>query len=176
MKKRITFILIMIVCIIAIMLLVYFNTKGEYSQTELSNYNQVELENITSRFKGVSNHFGFNDGQVYYSNSEKAILIKGFYQNKEIENLELVEYTIYFNNKLWASQDTNRNLNNPNSTFIDVAFYERGEICPADYGYECEQSYFSMVDEENFLDSIKVEVKYYTKNASYKEYMTISYK
>lgn len=158
------------------MLLVYFNTKGEYSQTELSNYNQVELENITSRFKGVSNHFGFNDGQVYYSNSEKAILIKEFYQNKEIENLELVEYTIYFNNKLWASQGTNRNLNNPNSTFIDVAFYERGEICPADYGYECEQSYFSMVDEEDFLDSIKVEVKYYTKNASYKEYMTISYK
>ena len=54
--------------------------------------------------------------------------------------------------------------------------YEKGEICPSDYRYEYEQSYFSMVDEENFLDSIKVEVKYYTKNTYYKEYMTISYK
>ena len=51
--------------------------------------------------------------------------------------------------------------------------YEKGEICPSDYRYECEQSYFSMVDEENFLDSIKVEVKYYTKNGLMSSFRTL---
>lgn len=116
----------------------------------------------TYEFSGESEHFKFNVGKVYYGKDYSRIYIGDFQQTKKINNLKDKTIKIYFNDKLWASDNSSKYLNKLNKTFYDVEFDEAGAT-NCEIG-ECEISYFSETSKETFKDAIKIEIKYCLKD------------
>ena len=146
---------ILIIVIFIVFLCIQYFTEDEYLYVP-NNFIP------TYEFSGESEHFKFNIGKVYYGEDYSQIYIGDFQQTEKIKNLKNKTIKIYFNDKLWASDNSSKYLNKLNKTFYDVEF---GEAGPSNCKIgECEISYFTETSKETFKDAIKIEIKYCLKD------------
>lgn len=172
MSKKNT-ILCITITVVAFMIIVLFALIIFADYEENEPYDEF---NATYIFTGKSEHFKFDFGRVYFSPDEQKIAIRDFKQIVKIENLKSEKLTIYFNDDKWMSLENTHDLNKLNEYIEAFKFYEAGMICSSDSGIECEKTAFSLVDESNFKNIIKIEMEYCIKNGDcYVESFNLNY-
>lgn len=123
-------------------------------------------EEVTYKFTGLSNHFGFETGKVYYGeNNERYILMSNFKIVNKIPNQDKIkEYriTLKFNDEDLISDDM---ILLDDKSFEDTIksfkVEENGMYYPDGYG---ETDAFIKTNKDNFKDSITLEIKYCYKD------------
>ena len=95
MRKKIIFVLIIIVIIICFIgVNNFYNRKITYKECK---NNEVKLKYITHKFTGESEHFGFETGNVDLDKNNYEILLTNFRQTKKVKNIDDFKINIYFN-------------------------------------------------------------------------------
>ncbi len=140
--------------------------KSNNSITFKDDFGYLTPNNITYKFYGISEHFGFETGKVYYGEeNERYILITNFKIINELTNQDEIEkysFNLSFNNVSMFTDDmTNIGTANFEDKISESSIEEMGTY-PAD-GFG-ESDAFLESTKDNFKDSVKFEIKYCYKD------------
>jgi hypothetical protein len=142
--------------------------------TFVNSFKQDTMTGITYKFIGKSEHFGFETGKVYYTDTDREILITNFKQIKEINKIDKFTINVYFNDIYWGGSDW---LKEDTRDFEDYlrknTLAETGRIC--DISSPCESDSFIRTAKNTFEDAIKIEAKYCYKDNCKTETMNLTY-
>lgn len=161
MKKNL-FILIAFACLVIVS-----GCSNDTNNVEFKDENGYFIKNdITYKFTGVSEHFSFETGKVYYGeNNERYLFIKNFKIINKIKNQKNIDsyfINLYFNNKPLFGGDMNQLENNNFSEKLNQEVIEEDGISyPDGYG---ESDAFLETTKSNFKKAVKMEIKYCYKD------------
>ncbi len=160
-NKKIICMSVSIIIIISIIVLsiLLFNPSSP-KEANRNHIYEPHFPDITYHFEGKSEHFSFDDGKVYFSDTKNMISIAGFQQDKKIDNMVKEKLSIYFDGNEWGTHITKDELNVLNKKLEHFDFYEGGFVCNEDSGFICEKSYFNLANKDNFKDIIKIQMTY----------------
>lgn len=170
MKKEIFKVkLIAVLSSILIVLLVFYLVSNSNKTDEMEIDSVGKFGEYTYRFKGKSKHYSFGNGFVLFKDNYKKTEVSGFKRKQKIKGLTSETIAIYFND-----EKVFENENKKSTSISNTTYYEAGEIC-TDIN-NCESDYFfDEVTKDNFKESIKVVIKYCTKNKCSDEELKIEY-
>ena len=122
--------------------------------------------NVTYRFTGVSDHFAFETGKVYYGEDNQLyLLIKNFKIIKKLdkqENIDKYSLNLYFNDKSMFSGEMKELGNKDFNDEINNILIEESAVKRED-GYG-ESDAFIETSKSTFKKAIKMEMEYCYKN------------
>lgn len=160
-NKKIIYMSVSIIIIVGIIFLFVLLLNPSNSKENNKNHiNEPYFPDITYHFDGKSEHFSFDNGKVYFSDTRNMIFIDGFQQDKKIDNMVKEKLSIYFDGNEWGTHITKDDLNVLNKKLEHFSFYEGGFICDENSNFKCETGYFSLVNKDNFKDMIKIKMTY----------------
>lgn len=176
MKKKIIFVLVIIVIIIGFIgVNNFYNRKITYKECK---NNEVKLKYITHKFTGESEHFGFETGNVDLDKNNYEILLTNFRQTKKVKNIDDFKITIYFNDKEWSSNEWNKNKDISFRKFLkNIIVYEEDTeyIEENSPNFRRSSDAFIETSPDEFKSAIKVVAKYCYKNKCNTENMKIKF-
>ncbi len=126
------------------------------------DYGDINQEEITYKFTGLSEHFAFETGKVYYgNNNERYYLFKNFRIIKKIDKIDdITSYKIdlKFNGKsMFTDEMEIISDKNFNDIINNIEFEENGRYSTDGYG---ESDAFVVTTKDNFKDYVNLEIKY----------------
>ena len=166
-----------ILVFIAIIILTGCNNENINNIVEYNDDYGVDTTqyNYTYKFIGVSKHFGFETGKVYYGdNNERYLYINNFKVLEEVKNIKSYSFLLSFNGESMISE-YQQELDNERieEALQNLLFEETGTHNPDGYG---EIDAFTKTKREEFKKEVTVGIKYCLKNNKCEtEYFDIQY-
>ena len=140
--------------------------KTNNNITFKDDFRYLTPDTVTYKFYGMSDHFGFETGKVYYGeDNERYILITNFRIINELNNqaeIEKYSFNLSFNNVSMFTDDmTNIGTENFEDKINESSIEEKGIYHADGFG---ESDAFLETTKDDFKDSIKFEIKYCYKD------------
>ena len=116
----------------------------------------VSTNNITHKFIGKSEHFGFETGDANISDTEKQILIANFKQRKKTDKFDKISFYVKFKGEFWGKTYWTKGSGESFNKYIkNTLLYEN--ISPLNNN---DVDSFSHTTKETFKDDISITVEY----------------
>lgn len=167
MKKNI----VVILCSTLILLVGGFLIYSKFF-TEDKNIVYEDLDKYTYYFTGKSEHFSFENGKVYFSETDQNMVINKFKMNKKISNIDKLDIKISFRNKFWGSKSLDEN-GNVKKFLINAQFGEWGKLENSSEGHDSDA--FLETTKKSFKEDFKMTIDYCTKTECKSEEFVLTY-
>lgn len=154
-KKIITLLIIIIISLISMFMMIF----------SYNNYDNV----LAYTFKGESNHFAFDSGNVVYSKQNNVLTMTNFRIKDEYSSLPIktLKISIYFDEKDWGYfmfDESDLNNKSINELLSTISFYEFGKSSKC--VTNCSSDSFMDSNKNDFPNNLEIVVDYCTLSNS----------
>jgi len=140
-----------LISILSILIIFFYN-----------NYNNITVFS----FSGNSNNFEFSNSSIVFSKKKGMIEIANFKLSSDselnINDIDDISISIYFNDKLWASDKYNQEEDKYISKWLSEGayFYEGPSYECLSGGKNCNKGIFEKIKKSEFPNNLKIEIDY----------------
>lgn len=134
------------------------NYDSSISYKEFTNAD-VSTNNITHKFTGTSEHFGFETGNANISETERQFLIANFKQTKKTDKFDKISFSVKFKGTFWGKSYWLKDGRKSFEEYLKnvILFENISDLNNNDIDS------FSLTTKETFKDDISITVEYCLK-------------
>lgn len=165
--------------LVIIALVVFSITIGCLNTREIVYRDSLEhdlMNDITYKFTGKSDHFGFETGKVDLNDNKRDILITNFTLVKEFKKIDYFHLSLYFNKELFYDTERNVSPEDIENQLNDIVIAQFGYMYKDENGqYIGEYDAFTKTSAETFKNNIDLKIKYCADEKCVTEQIKLSY-
>lgn len=159
-------ILLSIVVIFSVLIISGCSNESKYFINFKDDFGYDTPSNVTYKFTGTSEHFGFETGKVYYGDEDQRyILLTNFKIIKNIDKqneIEKFSVNLSFNDiSMFTNEFIDLNESSLENKIKELSIEETGKYSKDKYG---ESDSFLETTKDDFKSSFKFEIKYCYRN------------